>query len=208
MKKNNKTVERQPEETIGVDLGDKISRYAILDGEGVVVEEGMFHNRVESIEKHFGDRGRARVALETGAQSAWIARAFEKLGHEVIVANARELKWITSSDNKTDPNDARKLGAIWREPTGICCTRCKHRSPEHQAELGVIRARDAMVRARTLLVKHGAEPGQGFLGCGCRRPSRPLSARRALENLPEFSARIVAWIAGTHRRAGAADQRV
>ena len=102
MKKNSKAMERYPAETIGVDLGDKMSRYAILNEEGLAVEEGSFRNSVESIAKHFGKRGRARVALEVGTQSAWIAREFTKLGHEVIVANARELKWITSSDTKND----------------------------------------------------------------------------------------------------------
>jgi transposase len=47
--------------------------------------------------------------VEVGTPSAWIARAFAQLGHEVIVANARELKWITASDTKNDRNDAVKL---------------------------------------------------------------------------------------------------
>jgi transposase len=184
MKKNSKTVERPPEETIGVDLGDKISRYAILGGAGEVVEEGMFHNRMESIEKHFGDRGRARVALETGAQSAWIARAFEKLGHEVIVANARELKWITSSDKKNDPNDARKLARLARADRNLLHP-VHHRSAEQQAELAVIRARDAMVRARTLLVNTARSLAKGF-GLRLPRTVTPTFGERALANLPEF----------------------
>ncbi len=36
-----------------------------------------------------------RIALEAGAQSAWISRDLNRLGHEVIVPNPRELKWIT-----------------------------------------------------------------------------------------------------------------
>jgi hypothetical protein len=49
MKKNSKAVERYPAETIGVDLGDRMSRYAILDEEGVVVEEGSLSvARIES----------------------------------------------------------------------------------------------------------------------------------------------------------------
>jgi len=83
MKKNSKAVERHPTETIGVDLGDKMSRYAILNEEGVAVEEGSFRNHVDSIAKHFGKRGRARVALEVGTQSAWISREFSKLGAEM-----------------------------------------------------------------------------------------------------------------------------
>ncbi len=39
--------------------------------------------------------------LEVGTQPAWIAREFQKLGHEAIVANSRELKWITSATPRT-----------------------------------------------------------------------------------------------------------
>ena len=62
MKKVSKMPQQLPE-TIGIDLGDKVSRYAIVDPAGEVIEEGSFRNQVSSIEKHFGDRPR-RVALE------------------------------------------------------------------------------------------------------------------------------------------------
>ena len=78
-----------------------------------MVEEGSFRNQVSSIETHFGGDPR-RIALEAGAQSAWISRELKRLGHEVIVANARELKWITASDTKNDPVDARKLALLAR----------------------------------------------------------------------------------------------
>ena len=127
MKKNNKVVERHPAETIGVDLGDKMSRYAVVNEEGLSVEEGSFRNSVESIAKHFGKRGQARVALEVGTQSAWIAREFSKLGHEVIVANARELKWITSDTKRSNMHkrpgrrtggDITASSTEWRIPAG------------------------------------------------------------------------------------------
>ena len=44
MKKNGRSRNQQPAETIGIDLGDKLSHYAILNEEGVVVEEGRFRN--------------------------------------------------------------------------------------------------------------------------------------------------------------------
>ena len=51
-------------ETIGIDLGDKVSRYAILDAAGEVVEEGSIRNETGSIEKHFGgDTTPARIAM-------------------------------------------------------------------------------------------------------------------------------------------------
>ena len=183
MKKNSKAVERHPAETIGVDLGDKISKYAILNEEGVAVEEGSFRNNVESIAKHFGERGKARVALEVGTQSAWIAREFAKLGHEVIVANARELKWITSSDTKNDRNDAVKLARLARADRNLLAA-VEHRTAEQQAELAVIRARDALVKSRSLLVNTARSLAKGF---GLRLPASITHTfgARALAGLAE-----------------------
>ena len=183
MKKNSKGNERHPAETIGVDVGDKMSRYAILDEEGQAVEEGSFRNHAASIAKHFGNRGRARVALEVGTQSAWIAREFAQLGHEVIVANARELKWITSSDTKNDRNDAMKLARLARADRNLLAP-VEHRTAEQQAELAVIRARDALVRSRTLLVNTARSLAKGF---GLRLPASITGTfgARALAGLAE-----------------------
>jgi transposase len=183
MKKNSKAAQRQPEETIGVDLGDKVSRYAILNEEGAVMEEGSFRNNAESIAKHFAQQGHSRVALEVGPQSAWIAREFKKLGHEVIVANARELKWITASDTKNDRNDAVKLARLARADRNLLAP-VEHRTAEQQAELAVIRARDALVKSRALLVNTARSLAKGF---GLRLPAtitRTFGAR-ALAGLPE-----------------------
>lgn len=183
MKKNSKTVERHPAETIGVELGDKVSCYAILNEEGVVVEEGSFRNNAESIAKHFGKQEQARVAMEVGTQSAWIAREFTKLGHEVIVANARELKWITSSDTKNDRNDALKLARLARADRNLLGP-VEHRTAEQQAELAVIRARDALIKSRTLLVNTARSLAKGF---GLRLPASITHTfgARALARLPE-----------------------
>jgi transposase len=182
MKKPNKMPKRM-RETIGIDLGDKVSRYCIVDPDGEVVEEGSFRNQVSSIEKHFSGEPR-RIALEAGAQSAWISRELKRLGHEVVVANARELKWITSSDTKNDPGDARKLALLARADVRLLAP-VEHRTAEQQAELAVIRARDALLRARTLLINTARGIAKGF---GVRLP-KSITAKfgqRALEGLPEF----------------------
>jgi transposase len=147
------------------------------------VEEGSFRNTAESVAKHFGKRPRARVALEVGTQSAWIAREFGQLGHEVIVANARELKWITASDTKNDRNDAVKLARLARADRNLLAP-VEHRTAEQQAELAVIRARDALVRSRTLLVNTARSLAKGF---GLRLPASitPTFGARALARLGE-----------------------
>lgn len=183
MQKNSKNRGQQPAETIGIDLGDKQSRYVILDADGRAVEEGSFRNTAESIAKHFGKLARARVALEVGTQSAWISRELKALGHEVIVADARELKWITASDSKNDRNDALKLARLARADRQLL-TAVEHRTAEQQAELAVIRARDALVRSRSLLVNTARSLAKGF---GLRLPASitPTFGARALARLPE-----------------------
>ncbi len=183
MKKNSKTVSRREAETIGIDLGDKVSQYVVLNEEGSMVEEGSFRNCLDSISKHFANRGRARIALEVGTQSAWISRELSKLGHEVIVANARELKWITASDRKNDHNDAVKLARLARADRNLLAP-VEHRTAEQQTELAVIRCRDAMVRTRTLLVNTARSLAKGF---GLRLPASITATfgARALAKLPE-----------------------
>src|SRR5580692_6697937 len=182
MKKLSKMPKRL-RETIGIDLGDKVSRYCIVNPEGEVVEEGSFRNQASSIEAHFGGEPR-RIALEAGAQSAWISRELKRLGHEVIVANARELKWITASDTKNDPVDARKLALLARADVRLLAP-VEHRTAEQQAELAVIRARDAILRARTLLINSARSIAKGF---GWRLPQSITGTfgQRAIDALPEF----------------------
>lgn len=159
MKKNSRQGKRTEGETIGIDLGDKLSRYAVVSAEGEVVEESSFRNRAESIAKHFGRRARARVALETGAQSAWIARELAKCGHEVIVANTRELKWITASDRKSDRGDAVKLALLARADRRLLAP-VEYRTAQQQAELSVIRARDGV--GADAAGERGARSGEGI----------------------------------------------
>jgi transposase len=181
-KDRSKTTEKQ-REIIGIDLGDKVSRYAVLNEDGEVVEEGTFRNQTTSIEKHFRGEPR-RIALEVGAQSAWIARELQEMGHEVIVANARQVKWITASDQKSDRVDAKKLAWLARADVRLLAP-VEHRTAEQQAELSIIRARDALVRARTLLVNSARGIAKSF---GQRLPATVTATfgKRALATVPSM----------------------
>ncbi|HEY4363347.1 MAG TPA: IS110 family transposase [Bryobacteraceae bacterium] len=137
--------------------------------------------RSPRFEKHFGGEPK-RIALEVGAQSAWIGRQLKEMGHEVIVANARQVKWITASDQKSDRVDAKKLAWLARADARLLAP-IEHRSAEQQAELSVIRARDAIVRARTLLVNAARGIAKNF---GQRLPATvtPTFGKRALKVVP------------------------
>ena len=108
--------------TIGVDLGDRTSRYCVIDGNGEVLSEGgVATTRIAKREK-FGELGRCRIALEVGPHSPWVSRLLGELGHEVIVANPRQLKLITASSRKCDPVDAQTLARLARGPRFVeCC---------------------------------------------------------------------------------------
>jgi transposase len=58
------------------------------------VGPGRFRIDPSGVEKWFTDLPRARIAMEAGTHSMWISEQLEELGHEVVVANVRELRVI------------------------------------------------------------------------------------------------------------------
>jgi hypothetical protein len=104
------------EMTIGIDLGDVWSHYCTLNEAGEAVVRGRFRTSPKGLEKWFTDVLSARVAMEAGTHSIWISEQLQELGHEVIVANVRELRAISHSDSKSDHADAEKLARYaWLE---------------------------------------------------------------------------------------------
>jgi transposase len=83
--------------TIGIDLGDIWSHYCTLNEEGEVVDRGRFRTNPSSVDKWFTDLPRVRIAMEAGTHSIWISEQLQELGHEVIVANVRELRAISQA---------------------------------------------------------------------------------------------------------------
>ncbi len=86
MKKNIISVCEVPERTIGVDLSDRTLRFCVLNREGNIVEQGERKLNPDSVRKFLAAQPAARVALETGAHSAWVQALARQLGHEAMVA--------------------------------------------------------------------------------------------------------------------------
>ena len=86
--------------TIGIDLGDVWSHYCTLNEDGEVVDRGRFRTTPSGVGKWFTDVPRARVAMETGTHSIWFSEHLLEMGHEVIVANVRELRAISHSNRR------------------------------------------------------------------------------------------------------------
>jgi transposase len=155
------------EMTIGIDLGDVWSHYCTLNQDGEVVDRGRFRTTPAGVDKWFTDLPRVRVAMEAGTHSIWISEQLEELGHEVIVANVRELRAISHSDRKSDQVDAEKLARFARLDPKILRP-ISHRTVAQQEALTLIRARNLLVRLRTAAVnavRGLAKP------CGYRLPA-------------------------------------
>ena len=142
---------KQPAVTVGIDLGDRFSRYCVVNEEGEVVEEGRIQTTAAGLERHFAKEARQRIAMECGTHSPWVSRLLQDMGHEVWVANARKIRAITASESKNDRNDAEKLARFAAYNPGLLSP-IRHRSPERQRDLNLLQARDTLVRVRTLLV--------------------------------------------------------
>jgi transposase len=157
--------------TIGLDLGDRNSWYCVLDESGNVQLEQRVSTTARALGEVFGTMPRSRIALETGMHSPWVSRLLQGLGHEVIVAHARNVRLIGESRRKDDRLDAQALARLARMDPQLLCP-VKHRSAQAQADLSLIRARAGLVRARTALVNTARglakSYGQRLRGCNVR----------------------------------------
>jgi hypothetical protein len=83
--------------TIGLDLGDRWSWYCLLGEAGEVLQEQKLGTTPKAMKEVFGGMPRSRIALEMGMHSPWLSRVLSELGHEVIVAHARNARLIGES---------------------------------------------------------------------------------------------------------------
>lgn len=157
--------------TIGLDLGDRWSWYCVLDEAGEVLLEQKVSTTGKAMREVFGGMPRSRMALETGTHSPWVSRLLSELGHEAIVAHARNVRLIGESRKKDDRLDARTLARLARIDPQLLAP-VKHRSAQAQAHLMVTRARAGLVRARTSLINTARgltkSYGERLRGCNPR----------------------------------------
>jgi transposase len=181
--------------TIGLDLGDRSSWYCLLDEVGEVLREQKVSTTPKAMKEAFGAMPRCRIALETGMHSPWVSRLLNELGHEVIVAHARNVRLIGESRKKDDRLDAQTLARLARIDPQLLCP-VKHRSAKAQADLTVIRARAGLVRARTALVNTARglakSYGERLRGCNVRN----MNPEKAEDLSPELRRALEPLLAG------------
>ncbi len=175
--------------TIGLDLGDRSSWYCVLDEAGEVMHEQKLGTTPKAMREVFAAMPRSRIALEAGMHSPWVSRLLSELGHEVIVAHARNVRLIGESRRKDDRFDAMTLARLARIDPQLLSP-VKHRSAQAQADLTVVRARASLVRARTALVNaaRGLTKSYGERLRGCNPRNLDKEKARALS--PELQAAL------------------
>lgn len=171
------------QQNIGIDLGDKKSRYCVINAEGKITEEGAFATTEDGLSKHFQGIAKARIALEVGTHSAWVTALLEEWGHEVYVANPRRMESIHKNRRKNDRVDAETLARLVRADPELLYP-IRHRGVEAREDLILLRARDALVQARSKLINtvRGLVKSAGGRVGSCSAESFPTHAK---EDVPE-----------------------
>ncbi len=147
-----RVLEAPVEYYIGIDLGDKKSHYFILDKNGNVAAEGSMNTTPTDFDAHFKAIPRSRIALEVGTHSPWVSSLLEAIGHEVFVANPRKMGGgKRRSRKKNDRVDAEILARQVKSDPKLLYP-IRHRSQEARRALVLLRARHALVGARTKLI--------------------------------------------------------
>ncbi len=139
--------------TTGLDLGDKSSRFCVIDEAGEVVERDRCATSRRGIRKAFEGRPAQVVVIEVGTHSPWVSALLKDLGHDVIVANPRRVRLIAASLKKNDDIDAELLARLGRADRALLAP-IEHRGMETQTDLAIIKSRDQLVQTRTKLVNH------------------------------------------------------
>jgi len=201
---------KEHQRTIGLDLRDSSSHYCIKNEEGAVIRESKLPTTLKGIEEVFGRIPRSRMALETGTHSPWVSRQLTQLGHEVIVAHARNVRLIGESRRKDDRLDARTLARLARIDPGLLSP-VRHRSAKAQIHLTVIRARATLVSARTALVNaaRGLTKSYGarLPKCGSEQMNREIAPGLSQE-LREALDPLLAEIESLNERIAEYDRRI
>lgn len=180
---------------MGIDVSDKNMKVVGLDQDGEIVWRYEVACRECAVKTVFGKIEPCVVALETGGHTGWLARALTAMGHEVVVANARKVRAISANERKSDWIDAEILARLVRSDRKLLHP-VTMRSAETQADMVILKARDAAVRARALMVNAVRSFVKGS-GERIRKCSTAAFAKRCREDIkPETSLILEPLLAG------------
>jgi transposase len=196
--------------TIGIDLGDRYSQCCVLSPDGTVLTEGRVRSTPEALASHFEGLTPSRVAIEVGGHSRWVSQILIEWGHEVIVANPRNLPMITSNIRKSDKVDAHLLARLARVDPQLLSP-VTHREKVHYPAIAQLRARDLLVRARTRLINavRGMSKTVGSRIPACSTPSFPEHAKSCIpQELKSSLAPLLGTIAHLNQEITSYDKEI
>jgi len=170
-------------QTLGLDLGDRRSSLCLIDAPGEILEEAQIPTTKEALRSLFRRQEPCRVVIEACGHVHWIAGLARQAGHEVIVANPRELRLISQSGRKNDRNDAQTLARLGRVDPELLRP-VKLRGEPCRATRALLHARDQLVRMRTKLVLFTRGQVKSF-GARIPRCSAAVFHKRAATHVPE-----------------------
>ena len=169
--------------TIGLDLGDHVSHYCIIQLRGKVVERGEVTTTPEGMRRFFARRKGTRIVIEASPHCRWVRELLEELGHEVIVADVRQVALIYGKAKKSDRTDAEMLARLGQSDVSLL-NPVTLRSQDAHVDLAVLHARDALVECRTRLVNH-VRGVMKAVGCVAPKCETDTFCKRVLPVLPE-----------------------
>jgi len=134
-----------------IDLHVRYTWIRIVTADDTVVLEDKVPTTPERLTAAFRGQPRARILIESGTDSEWVAQVLEACGHEVIVAAPSYALMYGHRDKqiKTDRRDVVALTVACRH--GIY-KRAHRVSAEQRQRRRRLRVREQLVRARTQLI--------------------------------------------------------
>lgn len=169
--------------TVGLDVGDRRTHFSACGADRKSFGIGSFPTTKEALLKALRPFPNAKVVLEAGSQSPWMSRVLRAAGYDVQVADPRRVQLISQDARKSDRRDTvmlMRMGAAIPEVLG----NIHHRGELAQAHLSILRARDLLVRMRTMAVQQVRGLCKAF---GVRLPRTDTStfAKRVVEQIPD-----------------------
>lgn len=161
--------------TLGLDLGLRRTQVCVIDSSGAAVEERAVTTSREAISELLERFPKSRVVLEASTSARWIAALADALGHEVVVANPRNIPVVTANVRKCDRNNARLLAELGQVKPQLLSP-VQLRSDRYQRVRTLLFARAQLVKQRTALTNF-VRAEVRVLGFSFRRARRSPSPR-------------------------------
>lgn len=153
---------------IGIDLGKFKSDVCVMKGPDQVSERFRVETSREVLQRTFGNRPAAEVAIEAGRDSRWVHEVLTGLGHQVKVMDTTQARamGVGRGRRKTNRRDAEALArSLW---TGAFPE--AHVLSSHAAQLrDLLLMRRQLVGQRTALITElrGQFQAQGWRAPSC-----------------------------------------